>query len=401
MISSFIYEIDNERLFNRDEHKIQAELNPYYISEENRVTLGAELKHPFKPKRLVGQSGMSYGALGSNAINALSQGLGQAGTWMNTGEGGLSEHHLSGDVDLIFQIGPGLFGVRDKAGVFDIDAFLELAHRDKIRAFEIKLAQGAKTRGGHMQGNKVTEEIANIRKVEPWKTINSPNRFDSINSPESLLNWVTQLKQQAQKPVGFKIVVSKVSEVEKLVQTMVETNQYPSFITVDGGEGGTGATFQELQDGVGLPLFTALPIVTSMLEKHGIRDRVKIFASGKLITPDKIAIALALGADLVNVARGMMISVGCIMSQQCHMNTCPVGVATTDPKLERGLIVDEKKYRVTNFVTSLHEGLFNIAAAVGVESPTKISKDHLIIKNKDGGVQSIRDYKLKLIDQHR
>lgn len=401
MISSFIYEIDNERLFNRDEHKIQAELNPYYISEENRVTLGAELKHPFKPKRLVGQSGMSYGALGSNAIMALSQGLGQAGTWMNTGEGGLSEHHLSGDVDLIFQIGPGLFGVRDKAGVFDIDAFLELAHRDKIRAFEIKLAQGAKTRGGHMQGNKVTEEIANIRKVEPWKTINSPNRFDSINSPESLLNWVTQLKQQAQKPVGFKIVVSKVSEVEKLVQTMVETNQYPSFITVDGGEGGTGATFQELQDGVGLPLFTALPIVTSMLEKHGIRDRVKIFASGKLITPDKIAIALALGADLVNVARGMMISVGCIMSQQCHMNTCPVGVATTDPKLERGLIVDEKKYRVTNFVTSLHEGLFNIAAAVGVESPTKISKDHLIIKNKDGGVQSIRDYKLKLIDQHR
>lgn len=320
---------------------------------------------------------------------------------MNTGEGGLSEHHLSGDVVLIFQIGPGLFGVRDKAGVFDIDAFLELAHRDKIRAFEIKLAQGAKTRGGHMQGNKVTEEIANIRKVEPWKTINSPNRFDSINSPESLLNWVTQLKQQAQKPVGFKIVVSKVSEVEKLVQTMVETNQYPSFITVDGGEGGTGATFQELQDGVGLPLFTALPIVTSMLEKHGIRDRVKIFSSGKLITPDKIAIALALGADLVNVARGMMISVGCIMSQQCHMNTCPVGVATTDPKLERGLIVDEKKYRVTNFVTSLHEGLFNIAAAVGVESPTKISKDHLIIKNKDGGVQSIRDYKLKLIDQHR
>ncbi|MDG0844231.1 FMN-binding glutamate synthase family protein [Staphylococcus equorum] len=401
MISSFIYKIDNERLFNRDEHEVQAELNPYYISEENRITLGAELKHPFKPKRLVGQSGMSYGALGSNAITALSKGLAQAGTWMNTGEGGLSKHHLSGGVDLIFQIGPGLFGVRDKAGVFDINTFLELAHKDKIRAFEIKLAQGAKTRGGHMQGNKVTEEIATIRNVEPWKTINSPNRFDNIDSPEALLNWVTHLKQQGQKPVGFKIVVSKVSEVEKLVQTMVETNQYPSFITVDGGEGGTGATFQELQDGVGLPLFTALPIVTSLLEKHGIRDRVKIFASGKLITPDKIAIALGLGADLVNVARGMMISVGCIMSQQCHMNTCPVGVATTDPKLEKGLIIDEKKYRVTNFVTSLHEGLFNIAAAVGVESPTKISKDHLIIKNKDGGVQSIRDYKLKLIDQHR
>ncbi|HLR19341.1 MAG TPA: FMN-binding glutamate synthase family protein [Staphylococcus sp.] len=400
MISSFIYEIDNERLFNRDEHRVKAEIDPFYLSEENRVTLGADLKYPFKPKRLVGQSGMSYGALGSKAITALSKGLAQAGTWMNTGEGGLSKHHLSGDVDLIFQIGPGLFGVRDKAGVFDMDAFLDLAHIDTIKAFEIKLAQGAKTRGGHMEGNKVTEEIANIRNVEPWKTINSPNRFNNIDSPETLLNWVTQLKQQGQKPVGFKIVISKVSEVEKLVKTMVETNQYPSFITVDGGEGGTGATFQELQDGVGLPLFTALPILTSLLEKHGIRDRIKIFASGKLITPDKIAIALGLGADLINVARGMMISVGCIMSQQCHMNTCPVGVATTDPNREKGLIIDEKKYRVTNFVTSLHEGLFNIAAAVGVESPTQIAKEHIIIKNKDGRVQSVHDYKLKLIEHH-
>ncbi|NQE00408.1 glutamate synthase-related protein, partial [Staphylococcus xylosus] len=197
---------------------------------------------------------------------------------------------------------------------------------------------------------------------------------------------------------GFKIVISKVSEVEDLVRTMIDTQQYPNFITIDGGEGGTGATFQELEDGVGLPLFTALPILTSLLEKYGIRHRIKIFASGKLITPDKIAIALGLGADLINVARGMMISVGCIMSQQCHMNTCPVGVATTDPKREKGLIIDEKKYRVTNFVTSLHEGLFNIAAAVGVESPTQISKEHIIIKNKDGNIQSIQDYKLKLIE---
>ena len=398
LISSFIYTIENERLFNRDEHRTKTEIDPFYLTDEDAIILGSELEHPFKLKRLVGQSGMSYGALGSHAITALSKGLGQAGTWMNTGEGGLSKHHLSGNADIIFQIGPGLFGVRDESGQFDINAFQELANKDAVKAFEIKLAQGAKTRGGHMQGNKVTQEIADIRNVEPWKTINSPNRFDSIDDSTDLLNWVTQLQKIGQKPVGFKIVISKVSEVEALAQTMIETNQFPNFITIDGGEGGTGATFQELQDCLGLPLFTALPILTGVLEKYGIRNRIKVFASGKLVTPDKIAIALGLGADLVNVARGMMISVGCIMSRQCHMNTCPVGVATTDPKREKGLIIDEKKYRVTNFVTSLHEGLFNIAAAVGVTSPTQISKEHIIIKKKDGNIQSIHDYKLKLLN---
>ncbi|NQD98169.1 glutamate synthase-related protein, partial [Staphylococcus xylosus] len=243
MISSFIYQIDNERLFDRDEHRIKTEIDPYYLSDDNQIILGPELEQPFKLKRLVGQSGMSYGALGSHAITALSKGLGQASTWMNTGEGGLSKHHLSGDVDIIFQIGPGLFGVRDKQGNFDTDAFKHLSQHPRIKAFEIKLAQGAKTRGGHMQGNKVTEEIAEIRKVEPWKTINSPNRFEQINNPSALLSWVHQLQQLGQKPVGFKIVISKVSEVEDLVRTMIDTQQYPNFITIDGGEGGTGATF--------------------------------------------------------------------------------------------------------------------------------------------------------------
>lgn len=397
MISTFLYQIDNERLFSRDEHREKSEVDPFYLSDEHAIILGPELKHPFKIKRMVGQSGMSYGALGKNAITALSQGLSRAGTWMNTGEGGLSNYHLKGDGDIIFQIGPGLFGVRDKEGHFSNDMFLKLAQRKNIRAFEMKLAQGAKTRGGHMEGNKVTEEIAKIRNVKPHQTINSPNRFDFIKNPVDLLKFVDQIKQLGQKPVGFKIVVSKVEEIEKLVKTMVELDTYPSFITVDGGEGGTGATFQELEDGVGLPLFTALPIVSGMLEKYGIRDKIKIFASGKLITPDKIAIALGLGADLVNIARGMMISVGCIMSQQCHLNTCPVGVATTDPKKEKALIVEEKQYRVTNYVTSLHEGLFNIAAAVGVNSPTEITSDHIIYREIGGATQKIKDYKLKLI----
>lgn len=397
MISTFVYKVDNERLFQRDEHRDKTVIDPYYLTDDNAIILGNNLEHPFKIKRLVGQSGMSYGALGGRAITALSQGLARAGTWMNTGEGGLSEYHLKGGGDIIFQIGPGLFGVRDKDGNFSDDQFLKTANQKEVKAFEIKLAQGAKTRGGHMEGNKVTEEIAKIRNIEPYKTVNSPNRFAFIDSPEDLLQFVDKIRQLGQKPVGFKIVVSKVEEIEALVQAMIDMNIYPDFITIDGGEGGTGATFQELQDGVGLPLFTALPIVTGMLEQHQIRDKMKIFASGKLITPDKVAIALGLGADLVNIARGMMISVGCIMSQQCHLNTCPVGVATTDPKKEKALIVDEKQYRVTNYITSLHEGLFNIAAAVGVKSPNEITSDHIVIKRIDGSIENIIDYKLKLI----
>lgn len=401
LISTFVYKVDNERLFDREEHRDPEKVDPYYLSDEDAIVLGEELKYPYKVKRLVGQSGMSYGALGKNAITALSMGLGRAGTWMNTGEGGLSDHHRKGGGDIIFQIGPGLFGVRKANGEFDLEKFKQKAAIDQVKAFEVKLAQGAKTRGGHMEGAKVTEEIAKIRSVEPGKTINSPNRFEFIHNYDDLLDWIMDLKEAAQKPVGFKIVVSHVDEIEDLVRTMKQRQQYPSFITIDGGEGGTGATYQELQDSVGLPLFTALPIVTGMLEKYGIRDKMKIFASGKLVTPDKIAIALGLGADLVNVARGMMISVGCIISQQCHLNTCPVGVATTNPKLERGLFVNEKNYRVTNYITSLHEGLFNLAAAVGVESPTEITQDHLILKNPNGNLQSIYDYKLKLVDTNQ
>ena len=169
---------------------------------------------------------------------------------MNTGEGGLSEYHLKGDGDIIFQIGPGLFGVRDKAGNFSKEQFKTVAERKNVRTFELKLAQGAKTRGGHMEGNKVNEEIAKIRNVEPFKTINSPNRFEFIHNATDLLNWVDEIQQLGQKPVGFKIVVSRVEDIETLVKTMVKLNKYPSFITVDGGEGGTGAKFQELQDGV-------------------------------------------------------------------------------------------------------------------------------------------------------
>src|SRR5699024_5700416 len=249
------------------------------------------------------------------------------------GEGSISPYHQKGDVDLIMQVSPGLFGVRTIEGEFSWEEFKTKSEIDQVKAFELKLAQGAKTRGGHVEGQKVTEEIAEIRKVEPGVTINSPNRFREFDDAKGLLDFVDQMRDVGGKPVGTKIVIGNEEQAESYVQAMAETGIVPDFITLDGGNGGTGASYYELAESVGLPTFAALPLLDDLLVKYGIRERTHIIASGKLLTTDKIAMALALGADMVNIARGFMLSVGCIMAQVCHTNNCPAGVATTDPKL--------------------------------------------------------------------
>lgn len=389
--NTYTYVIDNEGLMSRKEHREEAQIDPYFLRDEDAIVLGeGKCRQPFHIKGQIGMSAMSYGALGERAITALSKGLATAGgAWMNTGEGGISDHHLAGNADLMMQIGPGLFGVRTTAGEFSWEAFKEKSEIERVKAFEVKLAQGAKTRGGHLEGQKVTEEIAKIRLIEPGKTVNSRNRFVDYNSFPALFDFIEQLREVGGKPVGMKIVVGDVEKLEEMAQIMKNTDKGPDFITIDGGEGGTGATYQELADSVGLPIMTALPIVDELLREYGIRDRVKLIASGKLITPDKAAIALAKGADLINIARGFMISVGCIMAEVCHTNTCPVGVATTDSKLQTGLIVDEKRYRVSNYVTSLRAGLFNVAAAAGVDSPTKLERKHIVYKDHQGRISSV------------
>lgn len=398
-IATKLYTIDHEGLFNRKEHREDAIVDPHLLADEDAVVIGGDTcREPFKAKGLVGQSAMSYGSLGKNAITALSKGLGLAGgTWMNTGEGGLSKHHLRGNVDIIMQIGPGLFGVRTEDGNFSWELFKKKSEMEQVKAFELKLAQGAKTRGGHILGEKVTLEIAEIRNVTPWKTIDSPNRFREFKNTEGLMSFVEELREVGGKPVGIKIVAGSKSEVEKLVREMAEIGKTPDFITIDGGEGGTGATFQELSDAAGLPLFSALPLLDEMLKKYGIRDRLKIIASGKLVTPDMVAYALCLGADLVNTARGMMISVGCIMAQVCHNNTCPVGVATTDPNREKALVIEEKMYRVSNYIISLREGLFNLAAASGVASPTELTEEHLMYRTPSGQLMTGYEFKKSML----
>ncbi|WCN38645.1 FMN-binding glutamate synthase family protein [Aneurinibacillus uraniidurans] len=387
------YLLLKETLFTqRKEELVDEETLTYLLKEEDAVVIGEKARNPFVVKGLIGMSAMSFGALGSNAITALSEGLAIVkGTWMNTGEGGLSKYHLTGGADIIMQIGPGIFGVRDEDGNFDWEELKKKSEIPQIKAFELKLAQGAKIRGGHVDGEKVTPEIAEIRRVKPYKPIDSPNRFHQFGDLPTMFDFIERIRETTGKPVGIKVVIGSYDDADELAVYMKQSGKGPDFITVDGGEGGTGATFQELADSVGLPIKSALPILDAALHKHGVRDRVKVIASGKLFTPDRVAIALAMGADLVNIARGFMITVGCIQALKCHSNACPVGVATTDPNLQKALVIDEKKYRVVNYVITMREGLFRLAAAAGIDSPVQFERKHIVFKDDKGTVYPLED----------
>ena len=227
--------------------------------------------------------------------------------------------------------------------------------------------------------------------MEPWKNIDSPNRFRQFSNAEELVDLIEKMKNIGGKPIGVKLVMGDENTPNELMEYMTKTGKGPNFITVDGGEGGSGATYQEMADSMGLPIKSGIVILDNALRKHGLRDRVKIFCSGKLITPDKVTIALGLGADCVNIARGMMISVGCIQAQKCHTNECPVGVATTDEKLQNALVVEEKKFRVMNYIITLRTGLNSLSAAAGITSPTQFSREHIIYKDQYGRSKSAKD----------
>ncbi len=385
------YLLLRDPLFTQRKEKMEENSSSaYLLKDEDAVVIGPTTKHPFIAKGLIGMSAMSYGSLGKNAITALSKGLSLAeGSWMNTGEGGLSPYHLEGNVDIIMQIGPALFGVRDEKGNLDVAELKRKSKIPQIKAFELKLAQGAKARGGHIDAEKVTPEIAEIRKVPPYQSIDSPNRFYEFNNPEKMCDYIKLIRETTGKPVGIKLVVGGIDSIEELARYMKETGEGPDFITVDGGEGGTGASYQELSDTVGLPIKSALPILDGTLKKYGVRNRVKIIASGKLFSPDRIAIALAMGADLINIARSLMISVGCIQTLKCHANICPVGVATTDQHLQKALVIEEKKHRVANYITTLRKGLFRVSAAAGLSSPIHFKPKHIMYKDETGVIHSL------------
>ncbi len=306
------------------------------------------------------------------------------GIWINTGEGGVAPEHLQTGTDVVAQIGPGLFGYRDEQGHFSLEEFRIKAAELNIKAFELKFAQGAKIRGGHLEGSKVNAKVAAIRKVPVGVTVNSPNRFPFLHSSEEALRFVQMLQEEGGKPVGIKIVVGDQHRLENFFDVMVRLDVYPDFITVDGGEGGSGAAFKSMSDSMGLPLYPALITLVDTAVRYGVRDKFAVFASGKLITPDKVAIALALGADAVNSARGFMMANGCIMALQCHTGKCPTGITTTHSKYQHALVPEEKQWRVMNYIISLRQGLFALAAACGVDSPRQFAREHVVYKNEYG-----------------
>lgn len=383
------YVIQDEGLFSRREVVEPVDVSTWTLTPEYQIEIGGDLAHPWCLTGQIGMSAMSYGSLGRTAIQALSHGLADAtGSWMNTGEGGIASHHLVGGGPVVYQIGPGLAGVRTQEGDWDWNAFGKKAAMPEVCAFEMKMHQGAKIRGGHVEGEKVTAEIAELRGVPEGQTIDSPNRFTFLHSIDDVLDWVARMRREGGKPVGLKVVVGGPGSLDELAAAIAWRGDGPDFLTIDGGDGGSGATYREMADTMGAPLRSGIVEADDALRRAGVRDRVRLFASGKLFSPDAIALALCLGADAVNVARGLMISVGCIQAQKCHSNACPVGVATTDEKLMQGLVVDEKRWRVMNYIVTLRAGLTSLASASGLRAPTEFTREQAVYRDALGRLQS-------------
>ena len=452
-LETYTYQITDETLTQRKEKRNRRQLKPWHLTDENAIVIGEKRKHPFHVKGLIGVSAMSYGALSASAVKALAQGIAiSGGSYMNTGEGGISPYHLSKvyvlidedavlvdrlseklvhyikehpncsnfeleerfdkgvmthikrlvddgvieekGADLIFQIGSGLFGAR-KDGKYHEETFIKNASKKEVKAIEIKLAQGAKVRGGKLPKEKITPEIAEIRGIEMGKDVESPNRFPLFDDMESLFNMITHWQEITDKPVGIKVVAGDSHSFEEMAAYMARTKKMPDFISIDGAEGGTGATYQEMADSLGLPINSGILVLDQTLRRHGVRDDVKIIASGMLATANKMAVALSLGADLIYVARAAMNTVGCINAAKCHTNLCPVGITSHLPHLEAGIAVEEKRFRTANYFTTMREGLFMLGASCGIDSPHKFSGEHIVLREANNDVKKIDD----IIDQ--
>jgi glutamate synthase domain-containing protein 2 len=339
---------------------------------------GPDCKHPYSAS-LLNISAMSFGALSANAVLALNGGARRGGFAHNTGEGGLSTHHREPGGDLIWQVGTGYFGCRDDAGHFAPELFREQAALPQVKMIELKLSQGAKPgHGGILPGAKVSSEIAAARKVPLGEDCFSPPGHSAFSTPTGLLDFVVQLRElSGGKPVGFKLCVGDPREFYAICKAMLETGITPDFITVDGGEGGTGAAPPEFSDHLGYPLREGLLLVHNALVGTNLRGRIKIAASGKRFASYQMASALALGADWCNVARGFMFSLGCIQSQLCGTNLCPVGVATQKARLQKAIVPEEKAERVFLFHQATLAGLAETTAACGLDHPDEFDPIHL------------------------
>ncbi|MEO9600471.1 FMN-binding glutamate synthase family protein [Parasphingorhabdus sp.] len=356
-------------------------------AETTGCVIGAHAKHPYEAKSFFNISAMSFGALSVPAVQALSHGAKMAGCWMNTGEGGLAPFHLEGGCDIVFQIGTAKYGVRNIDGSLSDDKLRAVAAHDQVKMFEIKLSQGAKPgKGGILPAAKVNQMIAEIRGITEGEPSISPNRHPEINDVEQLLDFINHVRDVTGKPTGIKAVVGAYGWLEQLCEAIHRRGiaNAPDFFALDGGDGGTGAAPMPLMDNVGLQLKESLPMLSDIFHKYGLRDRIKIIASGKRITPSSAAWAICAGADFVSTARGFMFSLGCIQSLKCNKNTCPTGITTHNPRLQRGLDPQDKKVKVANYCRNMVHEVEVLAHSCGVNEPRQLGRKHVRIVQDTG-----------------
>jgi len=356
-----------------------------------RVQVGNEQTGSPYSASVLNISAMSFGSLSANAIAALNLGAKTGGFYHDTGEGGLSDHHLKHGGDIVWELGSGYFGARDNAGRFDPARFRDSATRDQVKMTEIKLSQGAKPgHGGLLPAAKVTAEIARIRLVPEGEDCVSPRRHSAFSTPVEMLEFAARMRElSGGKPVGIKLCVGQPYEVFAIMKAIIETGILPEFIVVDGGEGGTGAAPLELSDWVGMPLTEGLVLMRNALVGSGLKQHIRLVASGKVYSGMGLARNFALGADWCNAARAFMFSIGCIQAQRCHLGTCPTGVTTQDPYRQRGLIPEVQGQRAARFHRTTLEALADLVAAAGLKHPCDLRPDHLMHRTGPEKAESV------------
>lgn len=387
-------DVEDKRPFGTREHVYDAgyawlthSIQPKHIENNDfRITIGGpDCSQPYEAS-IYNISAMSFGALSGNAIKALNTGAKTGGFAHNTGEGGISRHHKSGGGDIVYQIGSGYFGCCNEDGSFNPEKFSKQAAEPQVKMIELKLSQGAKPgHGGVLPDSKVTAEIAEARGVEIGTDCVSPASHPAFSTPIEMMQFIKLLREKSGgKPIGFKLCIGHRREFMCLVKAMLETGIKPDYIVVDGKEGGTGAAPLEFSNHVGMPLIEGLDFVHNTLRGAGIREDIRIGASGKLVTAFEIVRALSMGADWVNSARGFMFAIGCIQAQACHTNCCPVGVATQDPIRQRALDVGDKSQRVANFHANTLHAIAEMTGAAGLDHPSQFLPRHFMQRDTNG-----------------
>ncbi|MGI9280315.1 MAG: FMN-binding glutamate synthase family protein [Endozoicomonas sp.] len=366
-------------------HRANHSLAPKKVNASyGKIVLGEHTcAQPYHASRL-NISGMSFGALSANAIKAMNAGARRGGFAHNTGEGGLSRHHLAEGGDLVWQIGTGYFGCRTQEGSFDEEVFTEKVKHEAVKMVEVKLSQGAKpSHGGVLPAIKVSKEIAEARGVPEGVTVMSPPAHSAFSTPRELILFIDHLRRISGKPVGFKLCPGNRVEFMGICKAMLETGVAPDFITVDGAEGGTGAAPVEYTDRLGMPSNEALVFVHNSLVGAGLRERVTIIASAKVASGFDMVTKIALGADMCNSARAMMFAVGCIQALKCNTNHCPTGVTTQDPTRGKAINIADKQIRVANYHRATMASFLDIVGAMGLESPDQLSARHIFRRLAD------------------